>query len=86
LRRGLLADWAAAVEHPLSATLVPIAESMIRGETVPVERAMDAMREVARFPLQYNALAIPYFSCCDEGREVDALRQEIERAWESRRE
>jgi hypothetical protein len=80
-RLELLANWSQSVEHPLSATLLPIAKSMIRGEDVPPGAAVAAMREVAQFPNQYNALAIPYFSCNDVDGEVDALHKRITNAW-----
>ena len=79
--RELLASWAESAVHPLCAVLLPIAEAMIRRQDVPTNTAMAAMREVALFPNQYTALAIPYFSCNDEDDEVDALHTSIANAW-----
>lgn len=77
----LLACWSQSAAHPLCAVLLPIAESMIRGQEVSTSAAMAAMREVALFPNQHCALAIPYFSCDDKDGEVDALHTKITHAW-----
>ncbi len=80
-RLELLAVWSQAVEHSLNNTLLPIAESIIRGDDVTPGVAAKAMREVAQFPNQHNALAISYFSCDDVDGEVEALHQTITSAW-----
>ncbi len=77
----LLRIWAQAVDHPLCAQILPIAETVLRGADVPVPVAMAAMQAVAQYPNEYNALAIAYFSCDDKNGEADALHQRITRAW-----
>lgn len=77
----LLNAWAQAVEHPLAAVVLPIAEAMIRNHPVSICTSMAAMQEVAKFQNQFNALAIPYFACDDVDGAVDTLHTSIMQNW-----
>lgn len=79
----LAASWESTFEHPLVSIVLPIAKSMIQGKPVSVGVAMAAMREVAFYKDQYNALAITYLACDDEKGEADALHKEVTHAWQS---
>lgn len=79
----LAASWEGIFGHPLVLVVLPIARSMIQDKLIPVGVAMAAMREVALYKDQYNALAIPYLACDDEKGEADALHIEITQAWQS---
>lgn len=79
----LAASWEGTFQHPLVCVVLPIAKSMIQDQLVSVGEAMAAMREVAVYRGQYNALAIPYLACDDDNGEADALHKEITRAWRS---
>ncbi|MES2842954.1 MAG: hypothetical protein V4794_21985 [Pseudomonadota bacterium] len=79
----LASSWEGIFEHPLVFVVLPIARSMIQDKLIPVGVAMAAMREVAFYKDQYNALAIPYLACDDKKGEADALHREITHAWQS---
>ncbi|RZT97627.1 hypothetical protein [Rivibacter subsaxonicus] len=78
---AMLTFWANSFRHPVVATLLPIAEAMLRKQPVPVARALQAMRSVAPYRDQHCALAVPYLACDDADGEADALRQEVLRSW-----
>jgi hypothetical protein len=78
----LAAAWEGTFEHPLVSIVLPIAKSMIQDKLISVGEAMVAMREVAVYKDQFNALAIPYLACDDEKGEADALHKEITHAWQ----
>lgn len=80
-RLNMLAAWAASIEHPLAAVVLPIARSMIQRKAVSVDTAMAAMHDIAPSPGQYNALAIACMACDDLDGQADALYQKIIHAW-----
>jgi hypothetical protein len=68
--------------HPLKSKLEKIISSQINGETVSVAVAAKAMRCVAAYPNQYNALAICYFSCNDKSNYIEKLYEGIIEKWQ----
>lgn len=79
----LATSWEGSIEHPLVSVVLPIAKSMIQDKLISVGVAIAAMREIAFYKGQYNALAIPYLACDDEDGEADALHREVTHAWQS---
>ena len=71
------------LDHPLVGTIVPVARRLVDGDLPEVWEALDAMREVARFPGQYAALAITYFAADDRESILDAEYDAVSRAWKA---
>lgn len=67
--------------HPLLTRLDTLVSAVISGSSVPVGTAGAAMRQVARYRDQYNALAICYFSCDDRLGRNEALYDAITSEW-----
>ena len=65
--------WSTCFDHPLVSTLLPLANAIIRRETIPHKAALKAMRAVANHQNQYCALAVVYFSCDDVDNELETL-------------
>lgn len=78
---NMLDVWQVRFKHPLVEVVLPAAEAMLRHETITVQAALMAMRRVASYPGQYNALSIPYFACDDVNDKADVLYEEIIRSW-----
>jgi hypothetical protein len=72
-------------KHPLLTRLDSLFSTAISGGMVPVSRAGAAMRQVARYRDQYNALAICYFSCNDRLGRTEALYDAITAEWSNAR-
>ena len=80
-RLRLLAECERRMDHPLVGIIFPIAESIIRGNDVPVLACKDAMGMVAQYPDQYGALNIAYFACDDIDGVLDNEYQRVVGAW-----
>ena len=79
---ALLEAWKERFNHPLVRVVLPSAEALMLGKSLPVDDVLNAMREIANFRGQYNALAISHFAADEEGGdEVQALYDEIVLAW-----
>jgi hypothetical protein len=80
----LLDIWARLFEHPLKVMILRFAQAMVRGEPMPLTVALDAMDLVAKYPGEYQALNVVYFSQRNTGNdaEVDALYNAVHAAWE----
>lgn len=68
-------------KHPLLTRLDSLLSTAILGGRVPASTAGAAMRQVAKYRDQYNALAICYFSCNDRLGRTDALYDAITAEW-----
>ena len=71
--------------HPILTRLDVLFLTAMSGDTVPVSKALAAMRQVARYRGQNNALAICYFSCNDRLGRNDALYDAIISRWNNSR-
>jgi hypothetical protein len=71
--------------HPMLTRLDLLFLTVMSGGTVPVSRARAAMRQVARYRDQYNALAICYFSCDDRLGRNEPLYDAITSEWNNSR-
>lgn len=71
--------------HPLLTRLDSLFLTVISGGTVPVGMAGAAMRQVARYRYQYNALAICYFSCNDRLGRNETLYDAVTAEWNNSR-
>jgi hypothetical protein len=79
--RRILLHLRKRFKHPLLLALMPVIESHIQGKNLPVSRAAYFMRQVARYPGQYNALSICYFSADDKGGVLEPVYENVIRAW-----
>lgn len=80
-RRKILEHLSWRFRHPLMSSLRSLIEVVMRGELVSVATAAAAMRRVARYPFQFNALAICYFACDDKNGRLDQLYESIVDRW-----
>lgn len=80
-REKIFEHLANRFHHPLLSGLRPLILTVMRGELVSVSAAVAAMRRVARYPSQYNMLAICYFSCNDRNGRLDDLYESIVTKW-----
>ena len=55
--------WLQVVHHSLATVIHKITVDRIRGKRLQIAQAAVLFDEVAKFPHQYNALNIVYFSC-----------------------
>ncbi len=67
--------------HPLIRILMPAIDSHIQGKNLPVSKAANLMRQVAKYPHQYNALAICYLSCNDKNGTLEPIYERIVGDW-----
>ncbi len=72
--------WNLKFEHPVKKDVCIAAISMIKSQEISIDESTRIMNNVREFPNQYNALAIPYYACCDED-ELDDLFNEITEEW-----
>lgn len=70
-RLALLDLVASQFHHPLVTTVLPIARRMIAKEPVSAAESVSAMRAVAAFPGQHEALSIASFCTDADADEVD---------------
>ena len=82
---GMLARLDACLDHPLKPPVLSVARRMIVGDALPLPEVLAAMREVAAYPDEYQALNVVYFSGQEMWDEVEALYEEIVGGWRSRR-
>jgi len=80
----ILEAWLSSFSHPLVEVMLPIAKTVIGGNQISVEESVKAMRVVAPYEDQYNALAILYFACDDDSGEAHESYQEVVRNWRAR--
>jgi len=81
--REILGHLLKRFKHPLLHSLQPVIESHIQGKYLPVAKAANLMRQVARHPGQYNALSICYFSCNDKFGLLEPIYDRIVSDWAS---
>lgn len=81
--QALLAQVEARLNHPLKAVVLPIARTRIDGNEITVGDAVVAMRKIAAYVDQYNALAIACMSCDDRDGEAERVYEEVVRSWKA---
>ena len=77
----LLDDLNARFEHSLKASVMKIARRMILGELLSEIEAIAAMDTIAKYPQQWCALSIAYFSCDDASGRVNEAYERIRSEW-----
>ena len=77
----LLDIWSKCFNHPLKALVLRFAQALIGAEALEKSVVLDAMDIVAKFPGQYQALNVIYFTHRDP--ELDAAYDDILSVWDS---
>jgi hypothetical protein len=67
--------------HPLVRVIHPAVHAHISGKSLSESRASALMRKVARYPNQFNALAVCYFSADDVSGALDRAYNRIVQEW-----
>jgi hypothetical protein len=67
--------------HPLQKMIFNCAERMIRGEELSVEEVILKMTVLKKYPGQYSALNVVYFSSEDFPEEIEIVYEEIINEW-----
>ena len=86
----LLDIWSKLYEHPLKALILRFAQAMVRGETLPLPLAIDAMEIVSNHPGEYQALNVIYFSQRGAGHDadidadIDAAYDDVHALWDDK--
>lgn len=89
-QRELLAAWAENAASPLAARIADLANQVIDGGKVPIEKALDEMHELAATEGQYAALTVVSHLACAGRKDVDCglidtLEQQIRMRWDASR-
>ena len=79
----MLYEWKKRYTHPIKNLVLESGKAIIEGRDIPVEIAMDYLKQISKFKGLYNALAIVYFSCDDIDGNVDDLYNQTIKAWEN---
>ena len=83
-QRHLLLDRIdALLSHPLKDAVIPFARRRINCDRITGAESASAMRFVARFRNEYNALAIVCWSSADDTAQIDDLYDEIVHGWKT---
>lgn len=77
----LLAEWTAAVQHPLVPEVLPVATAMFENREISAVEAIRVMKSIAPYRNQYCALSIAYFACDDLVGEGEAEYQSVIDEW-----
>lgn len=83
LRLKMLYEWKKRYTHPIKDLVLESGKAIIEGRDIPVEIAMDYLKQISKFKGLYNALAIVYFSCNDINGNVDDFYHKIIKTWEN---
>lgn len=78
---NLLTMTANKIIHPLKNLIVETAEKMIRREELTVDDVILKMQTVQRYPGQFAALSILYFSCDDKDERLEPIWDNIISEW-----
>lgn len=77
----LLAITANQFNHPLKELIVDTADKMIRRQELTVEDVILKMQIVQKYPGQFAALSILYFSCDDKDGKMEPIWENIISEW-----
>lgn len=77
----LLKSTSGKLTHPIKEMIVDVANKMIRDQGLKVDEVILKMREVQKYPKQFAALNILYFSCDDHEEKLESIWHEITREW-----
>jgi len=69
------------LNHPLSPLILDVADKMVNGQEITVDDAIAKMKIVKKYPGQFHALSILYFSCDDVDGKLEPLWEDIMRDW-----
>lgn len=79
----VLDEIRARLSHPLADVVLPLAESLVTGDTISVERAENAMRAIGEFPGEHAALTLAYLGANDEDGRLAARYNDVRAAWDA---
>lgn len=82
-RLELLGQLRRRLAHPIAATVLAVAERMVRGHELTVPEAVAALDAVAAFPGMYAALGLVVMSCDDADGDADRRYEDIVESWRS---
>ena len=77
----LLALTASKLNHPLKDIILDTADKMIRKQELTVDEAILKMQTVQKYPGQFAALSILYFSCDDKDEKLEPIWNDITTEW-----
>lgn len=77
----LLAITANQFNHPLKDLIVDTADKMIHSQELTVEDVILKMQIVQKYPGQFAALSILYFSCDDKDGKMEPIWKNIISEW-----
>lgn len=77
----LLAAAANKLNHPLKEFIVDTANKIIHRQELAVDDAILKMQTVQKYPGQYAALSILYFSCDDKEERLEPVWDDIINEW-----
>lgn len=77
----LLSLTASKLNHPLKKLIVDVADKMIRRQQLTVDEAIIKMQTVQKYPGQFAALSILYFSCDDKNERLEPIWDSILNGW-----
>lgn len=80
-RLALLQETGTHFDHPLMDLILGVAQQVIGGSGLSLQRTIDAMNAVAAFPNQFCALSVVYFSANEPWEEIDLLFEQIVEHW-----
>lgn len=68
-------------EHPLKEPVIEVARLMVDNKDITVKEAIILMENIRKYPGQYAALSILYFSCDDNRGKLEELYDSILKEW-----
>ncbi len=77
----LLTLTANKINHPLKSLIVETADKMIRRQELTVDEVVLKMQTVQKYPGQFAALSILYFSCDDKEGKLEPIWDNIINEW-----
>jgi hypothetical protein len=77
----LLTIAADKINHPLKDLIVDAADKMIRRQELAVDDVISKMHMVQKYPGQFAALSILYFSCDDKDERLEPIWDNITTEW-----
>lgn len=77
----LLKLSAKRLDHPLKEMVLDTAEKMVKGEELDVNEVKTKMGIIKKYPGQYAALSILYFSCDDKEEKLEPVWDNILTEW-----
>ncbi|MBS1536658.1 MAG: hypothetical protein JST20_02770 [Bacteroidetes bacterium] len=68
-------------EHQLKELVIEVACKLINGEELTVDDAISKMEIIKKYPRQYAAFSILYFSCDDKDEKLEPIMDSIRNEW-----